>query len=162
MIEVPVGLWNYPCYWICIPFKGIVNEAGEAELPVEVVQKCWDAPFLLGEKIKKNGNIVQEIRKFTRDNYVPKAPENCFQLDQVVVTLFSFPINNLELIESSCQEIASRYNGIVNANKWQWPRKYVPIVCLPKIKENWDKIKPIFEKYFVTSDFVICDDSKTI
>ena len=158
MIEVKTDLWKYPCYWICVPTNGVVNEAGEAELPVEVVQKRWDAPFLLGEQIIKKGNIVQEIGKFTRENYVPKAPENCYQLKSVVVTLFALPVNTLEVIENSCKELVSKYNVIVSANKWQWPRRYVPIVCLPKIGgENWDKqVKPLFEKYFVSDDFVIC------
>lgn len=157
MIEVKNNLWEYPCYWICIPVSGVVNEAGEAELPTEVIQKCWDAPFLLGEKIKKNGNVFQEIRKITRDNYVPKAPENCYQLTQVVVTLFSFPINDLQLIETSCQELASRYNGAINANKFQWPRKYEPIICIPRVGD-WARVKPIFEKYFVSNDFIVCKE----
>lgn len=173
MVEVKADLWKYPCYWICIPTNGIVKESGEAVMGAGVakqaVQKVWDAPFSLGDKIKKHGNIVQEIGKFTRDNYVPRAPENCYQLDQVVVTLFAFPTkhhykdpSDLKLVETSCQQLLLKYNTIVSMNRWQHPRKYVPIICLPEVGcglggLDWEiQVQPICKKYFKSNDFVIC------
>lgn len=176
MIEIQGDIWKTPCHWICVPTNGIVKANGEAVMgkgvALQTVKKIWNAPMVLGESIKKYGNKVHEIGRFTRENYVPKVdPEKNWNPGIVVVTVFAFPTkhnykdkSDLKLIEKSCEQMAGLYKGRVSLNALQpenEARPLIPKVLLPAIGCGlgglaWEDVKPICEKYFIGDDWIIC------
>lgn len=176
MVEVKGDLWKTPCNWICVPTNGIVKADGEAVMgkgvALQCLQQIWNAPMVLGEKIQKHGNNVHEIGRFTRDTYVPKVDRTKhYEMGIVTVEVYSFPTKHdyrnpadLELIEQSCEQIASRYRVRVMDNKIvpdTVARPLIPKVVLPRVgcglgQLDWEtQVKPICEKHFIGDDWII-------
>lgn len=175
MIEVEKDLWRIPCNWICIPTNGVCKEDGTAVMgagaALEAAQKYWEVPFRLGELLRKDGNKVHLLQTFTRDTYVPRVDTTKFyQMEQVVVSLYSFPTkhhfrekSDTALIEKSCKEILQKYNSILWQNEFLYDKKpIIPKIVIPRAGcgrggLNWEnEVKPIFQKYFESDNFIIC------
>ncbi len=175
MIEVKKDIWHIPCNWLCITTNGILKADGQAVMgrgcALEAAQKFEEVPWELGKLIKRNGNKVQIIKKFTRDEYVPIAEPGTFQMSQVVISLIAFPTKNdwkvpsdLKLIERSCQELKQMYDNTIRAiinSKELCERPYKPVIVIPRPGcgcggLDWEtQIKPLCEKYFITDDWII-------
>lgn len=176
MVEIEKDLWKIPCRWICIPTNGIVKDDGQAVMgagaALESAQKFWEVPYRLGELLQKHGNKVHLLQTFTRSDYVPRVDTTKFyQMEQVVVSMYSFPTkhhfrekSDLALIEKSCEEIRKLYNVEVWKNKVLPDKKpWIPTVVIPRAGcgcggLDWEtQVKLIFLKHFGDSDdFIIC------
>ena len=146
------NIWKIPCHWICVPTQG-------SKIPdIEVVRKIWNAQFILEANIERWGEKVYPLGLFTRYSYIPQVDKTKqYQFDFAVVQVFSFPQD----VESSCEQMAANYRGRVIEHDMEpegYARQQIPKVVVPKVG-NWETSKPIYEKYFLQEDWIICDQT---
>lgn len=132
MIEVVGNLWDYPADIRCITTNGFVKKNGEAVMgrgcAAEAAKKNHSLPRLLGEGIKRHGNVVQWL-------WGSKLGE----------IILAFPVKHNwfedadpNLIMDSCTQLV----------KWVEDLEHIKVVVLPRPgcgngKLTWAQVKPL-------------------
>ena len=136
------NLWTYPADAIVISTNGYVNKNGKAVMgrgcAREAVQRWPFFPMILGEAIKKRGNIV-----FVWGLQIVNDQNEMVDL----LNIITMPVKNnwweladLNLIEKSAKDLKAE------VDMWHFDQVVMPQVGCGNGGLDWKDVKPILEE----------------
>ncbi len=161
MKEVKGNMWDMSCDAVCISTNGFIKKSGECVMgrgcAKEAAEYFPEIPKLLGDRIRKYGNIVQPIRHFEGVAILayPVKPEvNSYMIDirQVVGHMRHVYKNEgcvvpgwacvaeLEIIAESAKQL------VALANKHGWKKVLIPRVGCGAGELSWTNVKKVIDK----------------
>ena len=160
MKELKGNLWEMECDAVCISTNGFIKNNGECVMgrgcAKEAAEFFPEIPKLLGDRIKKYGNVVQTIRHFEGVailSYPVKPEMNPFLADKDEVVKHmrdKYKLGDqvpgwacvalINIIEQSAKQLVEL------ADRHGWKKVLIPQVGCGAGELNWSEVKPILDK----------------
>ena len=160
MKEARGNMWDMSCDAICISTNGFLKSSGECVMgrgcAKEAAEFFPEIPKLLGDRIKKYGNVVNKLRHYEGVAIVafPVKPEmNPFLSDKNEVVKHmrdKYKLGDqvpgwacvalINIIEQSAKQLVEM------ANKHDWETILIPRVGCGFGELDWKVVKPVLDK----------------
>lgn len=161
MKEAKGNMWDMSCDAICISTNGFVKSNGECVMgrgcAKEVAEFFPEIPKILGDRIKKYGNVVNKLRHYEGVAILsfPVKPVSFKFLNELdcenIIKHMRYKFNSgdvvpgwacvadINIIEQSAKQLVEM------ANKHDWEKILIPRVGCGYGELKWTDVKPILD-----------------